>query len=311
MTKRWLLVFALVAIAIAAVPLAGSNYLLRLGTTMLMYIVLAVSWNFIGGFAGYPSFGAAAFFGLGAYAGAIAQTHGVPSVVAWIFAGALSALFALLLGLAVLRLRGHAFAIATLVVAELMREVVNFWVSLTGGGMGLNLPATGMQPAQAARFYFYGMFALALVTVLASQWVAHSRLGFGLRCIRQNESAASMVGVNTTVFKSLAFALSAVFTAAAGAIYASWTAYIEPGDAFDIMFSIKAIVMVLLGGAGTVLGPVIGAVAFLALDELVWRNFLHLHTGILGLLIVVLILFLPMGLSTLDWRRWLGRGARA
>ncbi|TFZ02578.1 branched-chain amino acid ABC transporter permease [Ramlibacter henchirensis] len=305
MSRRELAALAAVLVLLALLPAVGNNYVLRVGTTMLMYAVLAMAWNFIGGFAGYPSFATAAFFGLGAYAGAIVQSKGLPAISAWIFAAGVSALVALLLGLAVLRLRGHAFAIATLVVVELLREIVNGWVSLTGGGMGINLPGA-MTPEQGARYYFYAMLALAAITYCAMHAVAIRRLGFGLRCIKQNEDAASMVGVNTTVFKSLAFMLSAAFTAAAGAVYASWTAYIEPADVFDIMFSIKAIVMVLLGGAGTLLGPVLGAVAFLALDELVWRNFLTLHTGILGLLIILLILFLPMGLTTFSWRTALG-----
>jgi branched-chain amino acid transport system permease protein len=120
-----------------------------------------------------------------------------------------------------------------------------------------------------------------------------------------------MVGVNTTLYKTAAFTLSGMFAAAVGAVYASWTAYIEPTDAFDIMISIKAIVMVLLGGAGTIMGPIIGAVAFLALDELVWRNFLKLHTGILGLLIVLLVLYLPSGLSSLSLRSLFRRRSAA
>ncbi|WP_439588729.1 branched-chain amino acid ABC transporter permease [Hydrogenophaga sp.] len=308
MTARPLILLVPVVVLLALLPTLADNYLLRVATTMLMYMTLAMAWNFIGGFAGYPSFATAAFFGLGAYAGAIAQSNGMPAIAAWVFAALVSAVIALLLGLAVLRLRGHAFAIATLVVVELLREIVNGWVSLTGGGMGINLP-TAMSPDQGARHYFHAMLALAVLTWLVMHAVAVRRLGFGLRCIKQNEDAASMVGVNTTLFKSLAFTLSAAFTAAAGAVYASWTAYIEPADVFDIMFSIKAIVMVLLGGAGTLLGPVLGAVAFLALDELVWRNFLTLHTGILGVLIILLILFLPMGLTTFSWRNLLRRRA--
>jgi branched-chain amino acid transport system permease protein len=308
MKMRPLILLVPVVLLLALLPTLGDNYLLRVATTMLMYMTLAMAWNFIGGFAGYPSFATAAFFGLGAYAGAIAQSNGMPAVAAWVFATLVSAVIALLLGLAVLRLRGHAFAIATLVVVELLREIVNGWVSLTGGGMGINLP-TAMSPDQGARYYFHAMLVLAIVTWLVMHAVAVRRLGFGLKCIKQNEDAASMVGVNTTLFKSLAFMLSAAFTAAAGAVYASWTAYIEPADVFDIMFSIKAIVMVLLGGAGTLLGPVLGAVAFLALDELVWRNFLTLHTGILGVLIILLILFLPMGLTTFSWRNLLRRRA--
>ncbi len=291
--------FALVAL----LPLSGEAYWLRLGTTVLMYGVLAMSWNFIGGMAGYPSFAVAAFFGLGAYTGAVAQKYGVPAGLAWSAAGLAALVFAALLGLALLRLRGHYFAIASLVVAEVLREVVNSMTDLTGGGMGLNLPVPTMASVDAqARFFFYAMLLLAAATFAATLVTVHSKLGFGLRCIQQNESAADMLGVNTTFYKVSAFMLSGVFVGMAGAVYASWVYYIEPPDVFDVLFSVKAIVMVLLGGAGSVFGPLVGAAAFLSLEELVWRHYLELHTGVLGLMIVALVLFLPRGLLSLSQR---------
>lgn len=293
------LLFALVAL----LPLAGEAYWLRLGTTVLMYGVLAMSWNFIGGMAGYPSFAVAAFFGLGAYSGAVAQTHGVPVGVAWSVGGLAALVFAGLLGLALLRLRGHYFAIASLVVAEVLREIVNSMTDLTGGGMGLNLPVPSMVSVDAqARFFFYAMLLVAAATFTAMLVTVHSKLGFGLRCIQQNEAAADMLGVNTTFYKVSAFMLSGVFVGMAGAVYASWVYYIEPPDVFDVLFSVKAIVMVLLGGAGSVFGPLVGAAAFLSLEELVWRHMLELHTGMLGLMIVALVLFLPRGLLSLSQR---------
>ncbi|MEO8202368.1 MAG: branched-chain amino acid ABC transporter permease [Betaproteobacteria bacterium] len=298
--KRTALIAAILFAAVALLPLAGDAYWLRLGTTMLMYGVLAMAWNFIGGMAGYPSFASAAFFGLGAYSGAVAQKYGVPMPLAWALAATLAVLFAALLGLALLRLRGHYFAIASLVVAEVLRELVNSATDLTGGGMGLNLPVPhDATIANQSAFFYYAMLALAIVTFAAMLWTTHSRLGFGLRCIQQNESAADMLGVNTTLYKVGAFVLSGAFVGAAGAIYASWVHYIEPPDVFDVMYSIKAIVMVLLGGAGSIFGPLIGAALFLSLEELVWRNYLQVHTGVLGLLIVLLVLFLPKGVFSL------------
>jgi branched-chain amino acid transport system permease protein len=293
------ILFALAALF----PLAGEAYWLRLGTTVLMYGVLAMSWNFIGGLAGYPSFAVAAFFGLGAYCGAVAQKFGAPAGVAWALAGTGALVFAALLGIALLRLRGHYFAIASLVVADVLRELVNSATDLTGGGMGLNLPVPQMSSVDAqAAFFFYSMLALAALTFATSLLAANSKLGFGLRCIQQNESAADMLGVNTTLYKVAAFMLSGVFVGAAGAIYASWVHYIEPPDVFDILYSVKAIVMVLLGGAGSLFGPLLGAAVFLLLEEVVWRKFIDVHTGVLGLLIVLLVLFLPKGLLTLSQR---------
>jgi branched-chain amino acid transport system permease protein len=287
-------------LVVAAAPLTGEVYWLRLGTIMLMYGVLAMSWNFIGGMAGYPSFASAAFFGLGAYAGAVSQKLGVPMALAWSAAGVAALVFAALLGIALLRLRGHYFAIASLVVAEVLRELVNSATGLTGGGMGLNLPVPQLATVQAqAMFFFYAMLVLAALTFAAMLATAYSRLGFGLRCIKQNEAAADMLGVNTTFYKVSAFMLSGVFVAVAGAIYASWVHYIEPPDVFDVLYSIKPVVMVLLGGAGSLFGPLVGAALFLSLEELVWRRFLEVHTGMLGLLIVLLVVFLPKGLLSM------------
>ena len=286
--------------ALAAAPLAGEMYWLRLATIVLMYAILALSWNFIGGMAGYPSFASAAFFGLGAYAGAVSQKLGVPMALAWSLAGVAALAFAALLGIALLRLRGHYFAIASLVVAEVLRELVNSATGLTGGGMGLNLPVPRTATVQAqASLFFYAMLIVCAAAFAATLLAKYSKLGFGLRCIRQNEAAADMIGINTTLYKVSAFMLSAGFVGVAGAIYASWVHYIEPPDVFDVLYSIKPVVMVLLGGAGSVFGPLVGAALFLSLEELVWRRFLEVHTGVLGLLIVLLVLFLPRGFMSL------------
>jgi branched-chain amino acid transport system permease protein len=131
--RSWL-ALAVIAALLAALPLVGNNYALRLATTVCMYSVMAQSWNFIGGLAGYPSFATAAFFGLGAYASAILQNYGVPMVPAWAGAGLAALLFAAFLGGAILHLRGHYFAIASLIVAEMLREIVNTLPDFTGGG---------------------------------------------------------------------------------------------------------------------------------------------------------------------------------
>jgi branched-chain amino acid transport system permease protein len=291
---------------LAAVPsFLGDAYSLRIGTTMLMYGILAMSWNFIGGMAGYPSFATAAFFGLGAYTGAVLQKFGLPMVASWMAAGLFALAFAGILGMALLRLRGHYFAIASLVVAEVVREAVNSGTDLTGGGMGLNLPVPHMGSIEAqAAYFFNAMLLISAATFTALFVTSRSKLGFGLRCIQQNEAAADMIGINATQYKTAAFMLSAVFVGVAGAAYASWVHYIEPPDVFDTLYSVKPIVMVLLGGVGSVFGPILGAAAYLLLEELVWRNYLSIHTGVLGLLVVLLVLFLPRGLLSLAPRRW-------
>ena len=281
---------------LALLPLVGGNYALRLGTVFAMYAVLALSWNFIGGLAGYPSFATAAFFGLGAYVSAILEGKGMPMPLAWAAAGAAAAAFAVVIGLAILHLKGHYFAIASLALAEVLRELTNSFADLTGGGMGLNLPVPKWSVGHQAQFFYLVMLALAALCAATAVVVRRSSLGFALRCIQQNEDAAVMLGIGARGCKTAAFVLSAVFVGVAGAIYASWVHYIEPGDVFDVLLSVKPLVMVLIGGIGTLFGPVIGAAAFLLLEEVVWRSFLTVHAAVLGLLIVLMVLFLPGGM---------------
>jgi branched-chain amino acid transport system permease protein len=301
--RNWV-VLAVGVVLIASLMLFGGNYSLRLGTTFAMYAVLALSWNFIGGLAGYPSFATAAFFGIGAYTSGVLQAKGLPMPLAWTAGGIIAALFAGVIGLAILHLKGHYFAIASLVLAEVLRELVNTSADLTGGGMGLNLPIPKWTVQQQAQVFFAAMLTLAAITMAAAIVVRHSKLGFGLRCIQQNEDAALMLGIETRAYKTAAFVLSAVFVGIAGAIYASWVHYIEPGDVFDVLISVKPLVMVLMGGLGTLFGPVIGAAVYLVLEEVVWRSFLTTHTAVLGVLIVLLVLFLPGGMATIGMR-WL------
>jgi branched-chain amino acid transport system permease protein len=305
LTRTWL-ILAVVGVALALLPFSAGNYLLRLATTVCMYAVLAQSWNFIGGLAGYPSFATAAFFGLGAYTSAVLQAQGVPTLVAWACAGPAAVAFAVLIGGAILHLRGHYFAIASLIVVEMLRELVNGMPDFTGGGKGMNLPILHMSVAAGAQIFFYAMLALALACTATAIVIHRSKLGFGLRCIQQNEDAANILGVNAYAYKTAAFALSALFVGIAGAIYASWVTYIEPSDVFDILLTVRPMVMVLLGGLGTIFGPALGAVILLAFENLVWRNFLTIHAAVLGVIIVVLILFLPNGILS-SLRQWFPR----
>jgi branched-chain amino acid transport system permease protein len=285
---------------VAALPLFGGAYALRLGTIACMYAILALSWNVVGGFAGYPSFATAAFFGFGAYATGVLLNDGLPLALSIATTLVLSFVLAALLGAVLLRLRGHYFAIASLSLVGVLSELVNNATDLTGGGMGLNIPlASGSGILADATFFFYAMWGLLLATALMVIAVSMSKLGFGLACIRQNETAANMVGLNATLYKSIAFGLSACFVGAAGGLYAAWVHYIDPSDVFDILYSVKPIVMALMGGLGSPLGVVCGAFVYLGLEEVVWRNYIQIHSGVLGVLIVMLLLFLPHGLISL------------
>jgi branched-chain amino acid transport system permease protein len=302
--------FAVWVLALASTPLWADNYVVRLAIIIAMYTALVQSWNFIGGFAGYPSFATAAFFGLGSYAGALTQIAGLPSVFAWLFATAFVGAFAALFGVIILRLRGHYFAIASFGVVEVVRLVISSWGSLTGGGDGLNVPLITGGPNAVAQAFLAVMITIMLAVFAVTVVVDRSRLGFGLRCIQQNEDAADMVGVDTTRYKVIAFALSAMFCGTIGAAYASWTGYIDPSDSFSIVMTVKVPVMCLLGGPGTVLGPVVGTAAFLLLEEVFWSNFLEYNRAILGAAIVIIIFFLPGGLLKIPYRKLFARVTR-
>lgn len=291
--------FGLLAVFIAVLPLTGTNYLLRLTTICFMYVALSSSWNIVGGFTGYPSFATAAFFGIGAYASGILRAGGaLPLPLAWLCGAVVAVVFSLVVGPAILRLRGHYFAVASLVLAAVLREITNAATGLTGGGMGLNLPAVaGGNVDGQARLYYVSMLAAALMTVGLATVIWRSRWGWAMRCVEQNEDAATVLGVNTLATKILAFAVSAATAGLVGAIYATWIGYIDPTDVFDDLLSIKPIIMAFIGGVGTILGPVAGAIVFLVLEEFVWRNVLNFHAGILGMIVVALLIFMPGGLG--------------
>jgi branched-chain amino acid transport system permease protein len=267
---------------------------------VFMFVALAQGWNLIGGFAGYPSFGNVVFFGLGGYTTAILMAKsGVPFWVALPISAVVGVVFAVLVGLPVLRLRGHYFAIATLGVAEGMREVVVNLDGLTGGNSGITVPAVGAEAVTSypgnTGFYFY-FLGLALLATAVVWQVSRSRFGYGLRAIAQDEEAAAAAGINTTRLKVAAFALAGLLTALAGSIYAFQQVTIYPARLFSVDITVLMVVMAVIGGSGTVIGPVIGAVALQFLSEWLRTHYTDLHTFIFGGIIVVAVVLLPMGI---------------
>ena len=293
-----LAILAVTAAAILIVPLlpAGQTYPMRLATQCMLLMGLAASWNIVGGFTGYPSFATAGFFGMGTYTAGIVQQAGW-SIWAGLAAAVVAAcILAAPFGLTILRLRGHYFAIASLMLVSILREVTTGWDALTGGGMGLNIPGAAADPETTARFALQLALGLAGLGVAISALVSRSWLGFGLSCIRMNETAAAGAGVDAAKLKTAAFTISAGIAGAAGGIYGAWIGYIDPTDVYDVMWSVRPIVAALIGGVGTILGPVIGTLVYVLLEEVLWRNFLTFGTGALGIFVVILLLVLPMGI---------------
>jgi len=291
--KHWRIALGVALFAaLAALPWYGSDVMIQFGISALLLAVLAQGWNIIGGYTGYPSFGNSVFYGLGAYGVAIAmvQWH-LPFGAGLAFGALLAVVFAVLLGIPVLRLKGHYFAIATLALSQVMTAIVSN-IPLAGQNIGLVLP-----PLNDDRLFY--LLALALLTVATASifWLTRSRFGFGLIAIREDEEGAAVMGVNTTLYKVLAFALSGFFSALAGGIHAYWITFLDPASAFDIGLNVKMIIMAVFGGAGTVLGPVFGALSLAAVSELLASEVTSIAGLFFGIVIVAAVVLMPRGLA--------------
>ena len=316
----YVMVCVVVLAGLLAVPrLSLTGFALASLTTALLLATRAQAWNFIGGYTGYAAFGNVAFYGLGAYGTAIMMTKAHwPFFPAMITGALVATVYAVVIGLPVLRLRGQYFAIATLGVAEATRELVSSpqLSRLTAGPTGINLPfyrpagLGGAAAAEAGNIYFYYVaVGLVVLVVLATWLLTRSKLGYSLVAIREDEDAAKMLGINTTWAKVAAFALSAFFTGLVGGHYAYWRTFILPEEVFNVRYTLEGILSAVLGGPGTILGPAIGggiydAVAtFLIFSKPFGIDLGQFHVTILGLFIVLVIIFLPRGIADFFGRR--------
>ena len=293
--KHWrAFAIAIAFLLLASLPWWGSDVLVQFGINALLLAVLAQGWNVIGGYTGYPSFGNSVFYGLGSYGVAIAmvQWH-LPFAVGMLFGVGLAVAFALALGVPVLRLRGHYFAIATLALAGVMAAIISN-VPLAGQNIGLVLP-----PLNDDRLFYGLSLGLLVVSTLVVWWLTKSRFGFGLIAIRENEDSAAVMGVNTTAYKVAAFTISGAMSALAGGIHAYWITFLDPESAFDISLNIKMIIMAVFGGAGTVLGPIIGALSLSAVSEWLSSEVTNIASLFFGAVIVAAVVLMPHGLADL------------
>jgi branched-chain amino acid transport system permease protein len=274
------------------VPWFGSDVVVQFGISTLLLAVLAQGWNIIGGYAGYASFGNSTFFGLGAYGVAIAMVQwNMPFWVGMVFGAVMAVAFAVLLGLPVLRLKGHYFAIATLALAQVVAAIVSN-IPLFGENIGLVLP-----PLNNDAMFYEMALALLVAATLTVWWLTRSRFGFGLIAIRENEEGAAVMGVNTTAYKVLAFALSGLFSALAGGIQAYWITFLDPASAFDISLNVKMIIMTVFGGPGTVLGPIVGAFVLSAISEVLSSEITSVASLFFGVVVVAAVVLMPRGLA--------------
>jgi branched-chain amino acid transport system permease protein len=298
-----------VALMAALLASASSGVVLNFVTMALYATLLAQAWNLLGGYGGQFSFGHALFFGVGAYAQVILQvTHGVPAWAALAIAIALAAAVGTAVGALSFRygLKGSYFALVTLAFAEVFR-IVALSVAFTGAGVGMMLPLATSGDASLATLQFgsrkgYVVFVLAFVVaaLLVTAWLRHSRFGAWLQAVRDNEDAARAIGVDPQRVKLGAITLSGGFMGAAGAFYVQVFQYIDPAVAFGPHVSVEALVGAIVGGMGTLWGPVLGAVVLHALADFTRNLFGQLpglNLVIYGTVLVLIVMFLPRGLS--------------
>jgi len=290
-----LLVFAVVVIT---VPFWTDDYWTRIFTGVAMWSALTMSWNVMGGYAGYINFGQVAFFGIGAYTTALLMQHGQH----WNFfatlpvGAALAGVLAVVIGWPVLKLRGAYFAIATWAMAEAFLQIATA-AGFTGGSSGLTLPINA-----SVSFFYYSMLVPAIITFVGC-WLLleRSRFGYRVKAVRDHEAAAESVGIDTTRVKIQAFVLSAVIPGVFGGIYAYWITFINPTSVLATDITDQMVVMALVGGLGRIWGPVLGATLLYLVDRQFIAAFgeTTAYIAVLGGLVALIVLFLPDGLISL------------
>jgi branched-chain amino acid transport system permease protein len=300
-----LVIAGVAAIVAMAVPFVGSDYIVSFSIQILIFLVLAYSWNWIGGYAGYTHFGQIGFFGIGAYVGSLLNSrYGVPWYLGAVAAAALAALAALLLGGAMLRLKGPFFAIGMFGLARVLEAFALGFDSITGGGTGIYL-----QPVSDLRPLYYVVAAVALLLLLLTWKLDNSRLGLKLLAIREDENAAESLGIPINRLKIGTFVASAVAPGAMGSLYAVYLGFIDPPTAFASNMELTTIAMVLLGGMGTVLGPLVGTLVLSGVNELLWANYPQVYLACVGVIVLLAVLFMPRGIVNLGMRGgWLRNG---
>jgi branched-chain amino acid transport system permease protein len=272
-----------------------SDYYLGLIILIMMWSVLGLSWNLLGGYAGQISFGHAVFFGVGAYTACLLYTKlGVPLWIGFITAGLAGAIIAVPIGLICLRLRGPYFALSVLALSEVLRLLTLHWKSFTEGAVGILLISPVMDSKKG---YYYLIWGLLVLTVLAISYIIKTRAGYYFVAIREDEDAAKALGIFTVRYKLLALIISAFFTGVVGSFYANYTTFIDPYIVFSIVdISIAVVLVVALGGIGTFWGPVVGAMVVVSFSEGFRHFFPETHVLVYGILIILVILFLPEGI---------------
>ncbi len=310
---RTALLIVAFAIAAAILPwLVQSEFWLNFMVMTLFFALLGQAWNVLGGYGGQFSFGHAAFFGTGAYIAAVLQIKfGLNAWLCFALAGMGGALVGAIIGFLSFRygLRGSYFALVTLAFAEVLRILANSF-DFTGGGVGSLIPlkqaAANFQFADKRLFYCVAL-VLVVAGLILTRWLENSRFGARLMAVRENEDAARALGVNAFAVKLRAIALSGGMAGLAGAFYAQYFLYVDPRIAYGSGISVEALLVPIIGGIGTVFGPILGAIVLQGAGEIAKRamgDAIGLNLVLYGVMLIVMVLFLPNGFAGMAKRRW-------
>jgi branched-chain amino acid transport system permease protein len=289
---KWILINTVVVILLFLVPsITTRSDLITWFTFVLLYITLSQGWNVIGGFTGQQNLGHAAFFGIGTLIARYLWLHDLPLPLALLAGGIGSGIFALIIGGPAFRLKGIYFVIGTLVLAEILRIIFD-----------TVLPRADVLPSRLLNTYslvprYYLSLIIAVISVTAVYWVSRSRLGLGLMAIREDEDAAEAAGVSAQKYKLVAFLISTFIAGLAGGVYGYYAAAAQPGYLFAAVWTFDAVIIVFVGGVGTIMGPIIGAIFFVLLQQIL-SLFLPggMHLLVFGILFIIVVLYLPGGL---------------
>ena len=296
--RRILALAAAASVALATLPWLASDFILSLALTCLLYVGLAVSWATFSGATNYLSLATAAFFGIGAYVTAWGY-ESLPYAIVVLLGGLAAAAFAAMVGAAVLHLRGAYFAVITFGLGELVRHAITYAEKTYAKTVGRVIA----DPPEAANVYFT-VLLLAFLAVAASAAVRSSRFGLALAGIGSDEERAQTLGVETRNTKILAFALAAFFAGALGAAMAVRWTYIEPASVFSPFIGFQTVLIAMIGGAQTLIGPIVSAVVFSVMTEMLRLQFPYAYLITLGVLLILLVLYLPGGMASLLKRAW-------
>lgn len=289
-------------ILMTAMPLLqfhwNANYILHMALYTFMYIAMSSAWNIVGGYTGYISLGHNVFFGIGGYvSGMLLAGAGISTLITAPLAGLIAAICGVFVGLITLRVRGPSFIISSIALLMIVRILFDNW-DYIGGSNGLTVPVTSLSAQWAKIPYFYAMLAIAIVTVIASYKIKHSKFGLGLRALSQDEVKAESAGIDTVTYKVMAFAISAFFVGMCGAIWGEYLSYIRPNIFLIILVAANMVLMCIIGGKGTVTGPIVGTVMIIAFNEYMVYQFGASAINILGTGIVMLLtlMLFPLGI---------------